>query len=288
MEFDFSGSEVIAAQCLHGDKNFYKYLTDPESDMHLDQAVSLFMIPKDIMTNTKTPEEKAKAKMIRFYSKNMWTFAQFYGDWFASCAPNLWESVVEAGLELPTGQTVKSWLEDNGIYDLGEMSKDGPTPGSFMEHCAKVEHKMWNERFPEYTQWKKDIVDFYVKYGYIENPMGFRFEGYMGKNQCCNYPIQSLSFQMLLWTLIRVSRVIKKKKIKSELCGQIHDSGLSIVHKDHVYKYAKEVKKIVDSMYHTFDWMKVPMEIEIEVSEVKGNFSEMTEYSMKELKEKYS
>jgi hypothetical protein len=288
MEFDFSGSEVIASHCLHKDKNFYKYLTDPDSDMHMDVALDLFMLPRDMMVNTNSPEERAKAKMIRFFAKNNWTFAQFYGDWFASCAPNLWENVIESELELPTGQTVKSWLKEKGIYDLGEMAKDGPTPGSFMEHCAKVENKMWNERVPEYTQWKKDIVENYINYGFIENPMGFRFSGYMGKHQCCNYPIQSLAFQFLLWSLIRVQRTIKKRKLDVKLCGQIHDSGLSIVHKSCVYQYAKEVTKIVTSLYSEFSWMEIPMEIEIEISEVGGNFAEMTEYSLEELKEKFS
>jgi DNA polymerase I-like protein with 3'-5' exonuclease and polymerase domains len=95
---------------------------------------------------------------------------------------------------------------------------------------------------------------------------------------------------MLLWTLIRVQRAIRKHRIRAILCGQIHDSGLSIVHKNSIYTYAKKVKEIVDSMFDHFDWMIVPMEIEIEMSALGqdgGNFAEMTEYSLREIQLMY-
>ncbi len=191
-EADFSGAEVVTSCCYHKDKNFYNYLMDKSTDMHRDNATDLWMLPPGILNDPSyTNEQKGKAKIIRFFAKNLWTFAQFYGDWFGSCAPNLYETCITSeNLELPTGILLKDHLENQGIYELGEMTKYGPTPGSFLEHCAYVEDKMWNERFPEYTQWKKDIVKFYQKYGYIETYFGFRFVGYMDSKQCCNFPIQ--------------------------------------------------------------------------------------------------
>jgi len=191
IEADFSGAEVITSVCYHKDKNFYNYLVDPSTDMHRDNATDLLLLPHETLERTDyTKEQKKKVKMIRFFAKNMWTFAQFYGDWFGSCGKSFWENVVDAGLELPSGMTCKQWLEDKGIYELGEIDRDGPTPGSFLEHCKNVEDKMWNERFSGYTQWKSDIVDFYQEYGYIETYFGFRFQGYMDKKQCTNFPIQ--------------------------------------------------------------------------------------------------
>jgi uracil-DNA glycosylase family 4 len=154
-------------------------------------ATDLFMLKDGMLANKDfTDDQKSKAGMVRFFAKNGWTFAQFYGDWYKSCGETLWESCVESNLELPNGKTVKEWLAMNGIYELGEVDKSGPTHGSFLEHCKEVEDKMWNERFPEYTQWKKDIVKFYQKYGFIETFLGFRFIGYMDNKQCCNFPIQ--------------------------------------------------------------------------------------------------
>lgn len=280
-EADFSGAEVITSVCYHKDKNFYNYLVDPSTDMHRDIATDLWMLPEGMLNDpTHTDEQKKLAKKIRFFAKNDWTFAQFYGDWFGSCGKMLWEDVVNANLKLPNGVTVRDWLETQGIYELGDITKQGPTPGSFLEHCKDIESKMWNERFPDYTAWKKDIVDFYQKYGYIETFFGFRFVGYMDAKQCTNFPIQGTSFHLLVYTLIQVERFIKRHKLRTKLIGQIHDSIIADVHKDEVQFYLKGVNDIVADLSNKFKWLIVPMEIEAEVSQLRedgGNFSEMRE-----------
>jgi hypothetical protein len=225
--------------------------------------------------------------MIRFFAKNNWTFAQFYGDWFKSCADNLWENVVEAGLQLPDGTLMADWLDQHGIIELGEMDSDNkPTPGSFLEHCKEVEKRMWEERFPLYTQWKKDVVDFYQKYGYIENHFGFRFTGYMDRKQCTNFPIQSASFHLLVSTLIKVQKFLTDNNMKTRIVGQIHDSVVADVPKNEIRKYVAGVHKIVSNLKNEFSWLIIPMEIEVELSrlnECGGNFSEMKEFSIKDI-----
>ena len=147
-----------------------------------------------------------------------------------------------------------------------------------MEHCKGVEEKMWNVRFPEYAQWKIDINEFYQNYGYIENHFGFRFVGLMNKNQCSNFPIQSASFHLLLYTLIQVSKMIKRLGLKTKICGQIHDSIISNVPKDEVQIYHYEVNQIITNLHKTFDWLIIPMEAEVEISKLRedgGNFAEM-------------
>ena len=280
-EADFSGAEVITSACYHMDQNFINYLVDPTTDMHRDGATDLFLLPHHMLEKTDyTKEQKALVKMIRFFAKNNWTFAQFYGDWFGSCGESLWENVVEAGLKLPNGITVKKHLESKGIYELGEVEKGRPTEGSFLEHCKEVEQKMWNERFPEYTQWKEDIVEFYQRYGFIETFFGFRFQGYMDKKQCTNFPIQGTSFHLLVYTLIQVENFIRKNKLKTRLCGQVHDSIIADVHKDELSFYLNGVNNIVDGLKDRFKWLIVPMEIEAEISKTReegGSFADMEE-----------
>jgi hypothetical protein len=191
-----------------------------------------------------------------------------------------WENVVEAGLKLPNGMTCKEWLEQKGIIELGEVENGQPTPGSFLEHCKSVEDKMWNKRFPQYTQWKKDIVDYYQKYGYIESLFGFKFTGYMSNNQCSNFPIQSARFHLLLYALIQVQKMIKRKKLKTKLVGQIHDSIIADVPVEELKVYHREVHKIVSGLQDVFDWLVVPMEIEVEISKTReegGSLAEMQE-----------
>lgn len=286
-EIDFSGAEVITSATYHKDPTFINYLTEKDAqgelinDMHRDNATDLLMLPPGMLENPKyTKEQKKLIKKIRFFAKNNWTFAQFYGDWFGSCAPVFWENVIEAGLKLPNGMTCKEWLEEKGIYELGEIEKDGPTEGSFMEHCAHVEDKMWNERFPVYTKWKEEIVDSYRDHGFIENHFGFRFTGYMSDNQCTNFPIQSASFHMLVYTLIQVQKMIDKYKLKTKIVGQIHDSIISNVPENEIKFYHAEVNKIVKGLQGEFPWLIIPMEVEAEISKLRedgGNFSEMEE-----------
>jgi DNA polymerase-1 len=280
-EIDYSGSEVIASASCHKDPKFIAYLMDKSTDMHRDNATDLLMLPHEMLERTDyTKEQKKQIKKIRFFAKNNWTFAQFYGDWFGSCAPVFWENVVEAGLKLPNGMTCKEWLEQKGIIELGEVENGQPTPGSFLEHCKSVEDKMWNKRFPQYTQWKKDIVDYYQKYGYIESLFGFKFTGYMSNNQCSNFPIQSASFHLLLYALIQVQKMIKRKKLKTKLVGQIHDSIIADVPVEELKVYHREVHKIVSGLQDVFDWLVVPMEIEVEISKTReegGSLAEMQE-----------
>jgi uracil-DNA glycosylase family 4 len=280
-EIDFSGSEVIASASCHKDPNFIAYLLDKSTDMHRDNATDLLLLPHEMLERKDySKEQKKKIKKIRFYAKNLWTFAQFYGDWYGSCAPNFWEVVIEGGLELPDGTTCKEWLASQGIYELGEFENGRPTPGSFLEHCQKVEDKMWNQRFPDYTQWKKDIVEFYQKYGYIESLFGFKFTGYMTRNQCTNFPVQSASFHLLLYTLIETQKMIKRLKLKTKVIGQVHDSIIANVPVAEVKIYHKEVHKIVRGLKKKFKWLVVPMEIEAEISKTReegGSWAEMQE-----------
>ncbi len=288
-ETDFSGSEIIGSASCHRDPNFIHYLQNPETDMHRDIAEDIWQLPKDMLNDPNyNKEQKKKAKMIRFFAKNNWTFAQFYGDWFLPCGTNLWENVINGNLELPTGQSVLDYTNEKGIYELGEIIQGVVTPGSFLDHLKKVEKKMWYDRFPQYTQWKNDIYEQYQDYGYIENHFGFRFTGYMSKNQCCNYPIQSVSFHLLLDSLIVLYKSLRKHKMKTKLIGQIHDSCLAIVPENEIVTYHTIVHDIIANLHNKFKWMVVPMDSEIEISKLGkngGNFTEMSEISITDIQE---
>lgn len=286
IEADFSSAEVIASASFHKDPTFIYDVQ--HGDMHNDLATELWKLPESMLIakNYKTKKEQKKAKMVRFFAKNNWTFAQFYGDYFGSCGKMLWENVIDAGLELPTGQTVESWINDKGIYELGEFVNGEVTPGSFLEHCKNIEKKMWEKRFPLYSKWKKDIVEFYREYGFIENHFGFRFVGYMSDNQCCNFPIQSCSFHILVHTLIKLQKFITKNKLKTKLTGQIHDSILSSTPKEEIKIYTEGLNKIVKNLQKDFKWLPIPMKMEYEFSKTKengGSFADMTEFSIKEI-----
>lgn len=271
IEADFSGAEVNVSASTHGDKNFIKYLLDPSTNMHADEMLNIFMLPHEEYYNPDfTHEQHALAKKIRNTIKGKWVFAQFYGDWYKSCGDNIWKDIQKEQYILPSGKPLLTHLEEKGITTREE----------FIEHCERCEHALWYERFPEYTQWKNDIYNFYLRHGYIENFFGFRFQGYMDKKTATNYPIQSVSFQLLVNVLISVSKYLKKERMRSKLIAQIHDSCVASVRLDEVDKYIKFFNETVCTLHERHKWMKVPMKAEFEISkpaEQGGNFAKMFE-----------
>lgn len=269
-EIDFSGAEVITSVCYHKDPTFLAYLRDKSTDMHRDQAIDLWKLPDGILSNPEyTREQAALAKKIRFFAKNNWTFAQFYGDWYDSCAKNLWEScIVQGKLKLPTGQLLYDHCASVGMYSLDD----------FVAHCRGVEDRLWNERFPVYTKWKKSIYNFYLKYGYIETFFGFRFIGLMNEKQCSNYPIQGTSFHNLVAVILLVDKFLIENKMETKIIGQIHDSIVSNVVPDEVETYHVGVSNIISTLHERHKWMVMPMEAECAISKPKnegGNISKM-------------
>ena len=271
-EIDFSGAEVITSASYHRDPTFIAYLRDKSTDMHRDQALDLWILDRaELEGKDFTRDQKKKAKKIRFYAKNNWTFAEFYGDWYDSCARNLWETCIDKEkLELPSGKLLFDHIKSKGIHDVEE----------FIEHCKSVEDRLWNEKFPVYTQWKKDITKFYHKHGYIETFLGFRFTGYMDRKQCTNFPIQGTSFHNLVYVLLETEKFIKKNNLKTKICGQIHDSIVARVPVDEIEIYHRGVSAIISTMHTKFRWLQLPMEAECSITKPRekgGNFATMYE-----------
>ena len=257
-EVDFSGMEVSTSATYHKDPNFIKYLVTPGTDMHRDNGADIWMLPGEEIT-----------PMIRFFIKNGWTFPQFYGDYFGSCAPNLWETSID--LEIKSGITLREHLRECKIYNVEE----------FTEHCKTAEDIMWNKRFKVYSQWKKDINEFYIQNGYVETHMGFRFTDYMDKKQVANYPIQGTAFHLLLVCLNTLRERKLKYKWKSELIGQVHDSGILDLVPEERDEVLSEFKHIAEvELAQQFSWINVPYKIDIELSKIDGNFAELDEYEI--------
>ena len=254
LEDDYSGIEVCVAACYTQDPSLVKYVSDPKTDMHRDAAADLWMIEVEDVTSE-----------MRFFGKNCWVFPQFYGSYYGSCAPDLWENVIEADLQTKRGEPVFEVLRDRGISTLEE----------FTEHCKSVEHIFWNERFKIYKQWKDNIQGVFQRKGYIETFFGFRFTGYLTYNQVSNLPIQGTAFHVLLWTLIRLMEEAKRDKWRSKIMGQIHDSivwDADPDEMDHIIERTDEIgTKLILSEH---PWINVPLKIDHEASPVNGSWFE--------------
>jgi len=257
-EIDFSGMEVSTSATYHKDPNFIKYLVTPGTDMHRDNGSDIWMLPGEEITSE-----------IRFFIKNGWTFPQFYGDYFGSCAPNLWETSLD--LKIKSGITLRDHMRELKIYTVDE----------FTEHCKTAEDIMWNKRFKVYTAWKKEINDFYLQNGYVETHLGFRFTGYMDKKQTANFPIQGTAFHLLLVCLNLLRKRKQQYKWKSNIIGQVHDSGILDLVPEESLEILSEFKHIAEvELAQMFSWINVPYRIDMELSEIDGNFAELSEHKL--------
>jgi DNA polymerase I len=258
VENDFKGIEVALSASYHKDPNFISYINTPGKDMHRDMAAQIYGLNPDQVS-----------KDARYGAKNKFVFPQFYGDYYLSCAQALWEWIDKGNLTGPGGTSLKGWMKSTlGIKELGACDPEqDPEEGTFEAHLQEVEHDFWNKRFRIYGKWKRSWYDLYLEKGHFDMLTGFRIEGFYNRKQVCNYPIQGSAFHCLLWSLIRINKILAKHQMRSKVVGQIHDSLLGDVRIRELRDYLEIVEQVttVDLRKH-YDWLIVPPEIEYEIS----------------------
>lgn len=272
VEIDYSGAEVRAGASVTKDPTLISYVLDESTDMHRDTALELFMLdPSEF--------EDKQGKLIRFEAKSNFVFAQFYGSWYVYCAPRLWKAIKD--LTIRDGTPLRKHLKRKGIKELGECdSTKRPKPGTFEAVVKATEESFWNDRFKVYAEWKKSNFELYQQQGYLKTVTGFICQygkkGLMAKNDANNYPIQGPAFHCLLWSVIRiVRREMPKRKMKSKVVGQIHDSIVADVVPEERDEYLSICKRVmVDKVARHFPWLLVPMKIEADVAAVDAPWSE--------------
>ncbi len=270
VELDYGGVEIASTACYHKDPRMLTYIKNDKLDLHRDLAALCYMLPK-----------KAVSKDARYCGKNMFIFPEFYGDYYVHCARSLWEAIGKMNLKMKGGKELDLYrhLKSKGIYKLGKCdSEKTPRKGTFEKHIKAVEDEFWDIRFPTYRDWKEEWYNAYLKKGYFDTLTGFRVEGFLKRNEVINYPAQGTAFHFLLWSLIRIQKLLKKYKMKSLIVGQIHDSIVGDVYKKELRNYLEICQQVmtVDICKH-WKWIIMPLKIEAEVAPVGGNWYEKKE-----------
>ncbi len=242
-----------------------KYVTDLTTDMHRDMSMSLFFLTQDEVS-----------KDTRDHVKNKFVFPEFYGSYYISCAPALWEASERFDLKTVSGRPLKEHLRRHGITELGKCDQEiPPRKGTFEYHVKKVERDFWDKKFPVYAQWKDDWFRLYQRQGGVNTLTGFRLEGVFAKNDIINYPIQGSSFHCDLWSIIKLQNWINKNRMKTKIIAEIHDSMLADCPVDEVDDFIAEAKQIIEhDLPEHWKWIIVPMNVEIAASPVNGSWSE--------------
>jgi DNA polymerase-1 len=261
---DYSVQEVRVAYCYCKDQRLLHDIL--HGDMHKDRALELFLLTPEEMGNPK----QGMGKKIRQEAKNKFTFAQFYGDYYGHCAPLLWDAITMEELTTAAGVPLHEHLKSKGIGTLGLCDPEQePKKGTFEYHVQKVERKMWDEVYVEYTQWKKDWYNLYLAHGAISTLTGFRHEGVFSRNQILNFPVQGSAAHCLLWSHIQIQKEMTQRRMKSKIIFTIHDSLGVDAHK-------KEIDDVCEMMYRWsvveiqkhWPWIIVPLSLEFGICPV--------------------
>jgi DNA polymerase-1 len=253
LEVDYSGIEVSGASWYHKDPNMLDEIANPKRDMHRDMAMRCYLLSKKQM-GKRTSKQYSR---IRYCGKNKFVFPQFYGDYFGSCAKALWDAARTMKLERADGLSIRKHLKEKGFTTLKR----------FEGHIEEVENYFWQEKFGVYGQWRDDWYNDYLRKGYVDGLAGFRYVGFMKRNECINYPVQGVAFHCLLWSLTKLNRYFKKHKMLSKIIGQIHDSIIINVAAGEMEAVLAIVQKIMckDIKKH-WPWIITDLEIEAEAS----------------------
>lgn len=268
-EVDFSGIEVRVGCCIHKDPNMIRYIKDPTTDMHRDQAMRMFGLNK----------EEVNKRSTRDFSKNMFVFPEFYGSVYFQCAPNIWEAVNDKVRNARVGDagiTILKHLKRQGITRLGDCEPNADNgPDTFVNRVREVERQMWERDFPVFARWKRELWTRYQAEGGVTTRTGFRINLHMKRNEVLNIDTQGSAFHCLLWVLIQMTRWLKKNKMKSKVIGQVHDSCLGYAHKDEVQDYLGHLKWLMtEALVNEWKWLTVPLDSESELSDLGGSWAE--------------
>lgn len=251
-ELDYSGIEVNVAACYHKDPNMIRDITDPKRDMHRDMSMECYKLTEGQVTDN-----------IRHCGKNKFVFPQFYGDYYANNARDLWNAIAQLGLKTKQKVNLKTHLKEVG---LGNRKK-------FEDHIKKVEDYFWGTRYKVYGKWKERQWKDYLRNGYVDMYSGFRCSSLMSKNESINYPIQGAAFHCLLWSLIRINKWLKDNNMLTMIIGQIHDSIVLDIHPDELDIVLEKCLEIMtQDIRNHWDWLILPLEVDIELTPVDGSW----------------
>lgn len=257
VESDYGALEFRGAACFWKDPEMIAYASDPKKDIHRDMAMRCYDLDVDNVS-----------KPVRGTAKTYMVFPELYGSWFKNCARNLWERISIEDLKTAEGVGLYEHLRSRGIGNLD----------AFTNHIEGVERWM-NQLFSHWSNEKDRWWKQYTDRGWFQLMTGFVCSGIYSYNNLMNAPIQGPSFHMLLWSLIRINNELKRRKMRSMIIGQIHDSIIGDVYEPELDDYLHLVNRVMtkDVRRH-WDWIVTPLEVEFEMSAT--NWFEMSPRSL--------
>lgn len=177
-------------------------------------------------------------KTLRQEAKNKWVFPQFFGSAARSCAANL---------HLP-------------------------------EHVAdELAAEFWEDEFRGVKKWQKDLLRSYEKNLYVETMTGRRRRGPMTLNELLNHPIQGTAFDIVGAGMNALSeRAMESDDEELQQALQVHDDNSFWIDDETL---EPKMKIIAEEMCrHRFDWINVPLLVEMKAGPRWSELKEVAKY----------
>ena len=277
LDIDYKSLEVFGALAYTHCPTTKNYLMNPKADQHKDSAVDLFC-NFSYTTNEKDIDEYRKliSKENRQTAKNGYVFPSQYGSYWGTTATDLWERIETQ--KLKNGELIKDHLENNGIKTFEE----------WQAHVKKVDELIWQGKFAIQYNWQKSNYKEYQERGYFDSYSGFRYRGYMKKNNVNNYSIQGFCSNIVLYCIVKINRFIKKNKLNSKIISTVHDSIIFSIDSTENKVILPYIEYICNrGCYKHFPYFDVPSPIEFEVGEIGDSWDMIKPIKYEELLNKY-
>jgi len=129
------------------------------------------------------------------------------------------------------------------------------------------------------------VKDFVMQHSYFETFFGrrryFNFHPAMEQalrekicREAINFPIQSTARDLVFDAEVRVWRWMRENRLESRMVADVHDSVIFDVVEDELEELLVNVKLIMEDFSH-FDWVNVPLKIDIKIGTVWGELEEL-------------
>jgi DNA polymerase I-like protein with 3'-5' exonuclease and polymerase domains len=151
----------------------------------------------------------------------------------------------------------------------------------------------FKKKYKRLTEWQQENIGEVLKTGMLKNfsgrilyfPKIARYDGSLGPSDkaICNYPVQSISADMIYLAMVHIMREMKKRGMKSEFILMVHDSMVFDAYADEVDDISKisiEVfEKLPELCKELFDYeFQVPLTGDVELGLTYGDIIEYNIY----------
>jgi DNA polymerase I-like protein with 3'-5' exonuclease and polymerase domains len=242
VEIDKSQIEYRCIASISGDKEMVHAINNG-LDVHMYWAKRLSEEFKYLVKDRDDPKQMDD---FRSAVKNQWTFPLCYGSLPYNVAGNL-------------------KLKQKDKNRLIEIVED-----EFWSHHTGVK------------QWHQDLETFLKEHGYITSVFGRRFRPPLNFNEMINYGIQSAAHDMVAAEFTRLARMSYELD-EPALCpiNEIHDALVFVIPEE---KFDDLIPVIIEVMVDVrkYDWVKVPIDVEVSVGPAMGSLVKSGTFSSAE------